>query len=142
MTTENTGLLGNTRTAADVGMAQADDDTRTKSLMATAGILGAIGASACCIIPLVLFSVGISGAWISNLTAFYPYKWFVITPTLAVLAYGFYLVYRTPKVACDADAACARPISGRVMKTFLWMATALVATAIAFPYFAPYMLGV
>ncbi|MFV2092445.1 MAG: mercuric transporter MerT family protein [Hyphomicrobiales bacterium] len=120
----------------------ANADARAKNLAATASVVGAFGASACCILPLVLFSVGIGGAWISNLTALYPYKWFIVIPTLAVLAYGFYLVYRKPLAACDANAACARPISGRIVKSSLWLATVLVAAAIAFPYVAPFMLNV
>ncbi|MGH8105891.1 MAG: mercuric transporter MerT family protein, partial [Arenimonas sp.] len=32
-------------------------------------LLAAIGASACCIGPLVLVSLGIGGAWVTNLTA-------------------------------------------------------------------------
>src|SRR6266542_3122810 len=38
-----------------------------------AGILAAIGASVCCVAPLVLLALGIGGAWIGNLTAFEPY---------------------------------------------------------------------
>ena len=36
---------------------------------AAGGILGALAASSCCILPLALFMLGISGAWIGNLTA-------------------------------------------------------------------------
>jgi mercuric ion transport protein len=32
------------------------------------GLLGALAASSCCILPLVLFSLGVSGAWIGNFT--------------------------------------------------------------------------
>lgn len=46
------------------------EQTRTR-LVAAGGILGALAASSCCIIPLVLFSLGISGAWIGNLTALF-----------------------------------------------------------------------
>ncbi len=42
--------------------------------LATASIVGAIVASSCCIAPLLFVSVGISGAWIGNLTALEPYK--------------------------------------------------------------------
>jgi len=37
------------------------------------GGLRAAAASSCCILPLALFTVGISGAWIANLTALEPY---------------------------------------------------------------------
>ena len=57
-------------------------------LTAIGGILGAIAASSCCIAPLVLFSLGISGAWIGNLTALAPYQPYFIAATLACLGYG------------------------------------------------------
>jgi mercuric ion transport protein len=37
-------------------------------LMAAGGLLGALAASSCCILPLVLFGLGVSGAWIGNFT--------------------------------------------------------------------------
>ena len=37
-----------------------------------AGGLAAIGASLCCLAPLVLITLGISGAWMSSLTAMEP----------------------------------------------------------------------
>jgi mercuric ion transport protein len=36
----------------------AGDDTLVARMIAAGGILGALAASACCILPLVLFSVG------------------------------------------------------------------------------------
>ena len=54
---------------------QADDADHGKtSLVATGGILGALAASTCCILALLLFSLGISGAWIGQLTALSPYQ--------------------------------------------------------------------
>ena len=41
-------------------------------LAAAGGILGALAASSCCILPLALFMLGISGAWIGNLTTLAP----------------------------------------------------------------------
>lgn len=105
-------------------------------LVATGGGLGAIVASSCCIVPLVLFTLGISGAWISNLTALAPYQPIFIGATLAFLATGYYLVYRKPRVACAEGEACARPLPRRGVKLVLWAATALVASALAFPYVA------
>jgi hypothetical protein len=37
-----------------------------------AGILSAIGASICCVGPLLLLALGVSGAWIGSLTALEP----------------------------------------------------------------------
>ena len=108
-------------------------------LIAAGGILGALAASSCCILPLVLFSLGISGAWISNFTALAPYKLYFAAGTLALLGYGYYLVYVKSKQA-RADGSCAQPLPNRLVKSSLWIATALVVAALAFDYVAPLLL--
>ncbi len=115
-------------------------DVRKGRLLASGGILGALASSACCIAPLVLFSLGIGGAWIGNLTALYPYKPYFVTVTLLFLAGGFYMAYRKPKTACAPGSYCATPASGRVLKITLWGATLLVVVALFFPYAVPYIL--
>jgi mercuric ion transport protein len=116
----------------------AGDDSIKKSLVSAAGMLGAVGASACCIIPFALFSLGISGAWIGNLTAFAPYKPYFIAMTLAFLGVGFFMVYRKPKAAACADGTyCARPSSDRTAKIGLWTASVLVFAAMTFSYWFP-----
>lgn len=136
--------MNNITTLAVVETASSDETTKTR-LIAAGGILGAIAASTCCVVPLVLFSLGISGAWIGNLTALTPYKPFFITITMGFLGYGYYLVYRKPKVACADGAACARPLPNRLVKGSLWSATLLVLIAFAWPLIvpviAPYIFG-
>jgi mercuric ion transport protein len=127
-----------------IGMApsrQATAQTATTlRLTAIGGILGAIAASSCCIAPLVLFSLGIGGAWIGNLTALAPYQPYFIAATLACLGYGYWLVYRSRKIAC-AEGACARPLPNHIVKAGLVLATILVAGAIGFDLFAPLLLN-
>ena len=110
-------------------------------LVAAGGILGALAASSCCIVPLILFSFGIGGAWIGNLTALAPYQPLFVAGTAGLLGYGFYLVYWKPRRACAEDTACARPIPNRLVQLALWIATALVIAAFAFNYAAPLLLG-
>jgi len=128
-----------------IGSISQDDEATKTRLIATGGILGAIAASTCCVVPLVLFSLGISGAWIGNLTALTPYKPFFITITLGFLAYGYYLVYRKPKTACVEGEACAKPLPNRLVKSALWFSTILVIIAFAWPLIipviAPYIFG-
>ncbi len=38
------------------------------------GVLAGIGASLCCVAPLVLLSLGIGGAWVANLTVLEPVR--------------------------------------------------------------------
>jgi mercuric ion transport protein len=110
-------------------------------LTAIGGILGAIAASSCCLAPLALFSLGISGAWIANLTALAPYQPYFIAATLTCLGYGYWLVYRRKAVACAEGAACARPIPNHIVMTGLVLATLLVAGAIGLDLIGPYLLN-
>ena len=101
-------------------------------------ILAAITASVCCVGPLVLLALGVSGAWIGNLTALEPYR-----PIFAVLAFGFlgfafYRVYRKPKAEeCEEGSYCANPRADRINKTVLWIVTIAIVGFLAFPYVAP-----
>jgi mercuric ion transport protein len=119
----------------------AADTERRQKLAAAGGVLGALAASSCCLLPLALFSIGIGGAWIGNLTALAPYQPIFVAITLGLVGYGFWLAYRQ-RPACADGEVCARPLPNRVVKTMLWAATALVAAALAFPYVAPRLLGV
>ena len=108
------------------------------SLFAAGGLLAALGASSCCILPLVLFSLGVSGAWIGNLTALAPYQPIFVIAALALIGFGFWRVY--PATACADGSPCARPGLSRISKIGLWMAAVLVLAAITFPYTAPLFL--
>lgn len=119
---------------------EADSSARRAGLLSVGGILAALGTSACCVVPFALFTLGISGAWISNLTALEPYQPIFAVITFGLLGYGFYLVYRKPKVACAEGSYCAKPSSGRIAKIGLWTATVLVIVALGFPKLAPLFL--
>ena len=125
--------------AAETAPDQASSEQARARWVAAGGILGALAASSCCILPLVLFSLGISGAWIANLTALAPYKPYFAASTIALLGYGYYVVYVRPKQAC-ADGLCARPLPNRLVKSSLWIATVLVMAALAFDTVAPLLL--
>ncbi len=119
------------------------DETTKKSLFTGGSVLGAVAMSSCCILPLALFSLGVTGAWIGNLTALYPYKLYFLIPTAAFLAGGFYLVYRRPRAnECEPGGGCVTSLSDRINRVVLWSATLLIATALAFPYVAPALLDI
>jgi mercuric ion transport protein len=109
-------------------------------LAVVGGLLGALGASSCCLVPLALFGLGISGAWIGDLTALEPYQPIFLAVAIGFLGVGHYLVYRRPNTACSDGGACARPLPSRLVRLALWTATLLVVAAIAFPYVAPALL--
>jgi len=101
-----------------------------KAMLASGSIVGAVLASSCCIVPLVLLTLGVSGAWISNLTLLAPYQPLFIVATSGFLGAGYWAVYRKPKAQCAGEGHCASPLSDRVVKLTLWVATALVMAAI------------
>jgi len=105
-----------------------------KGLIATGGILAALGVSSCCVLPLVLTVFGISGAWMANLRALEAYQPYFLAFALLMIGVGFYLVYFKPKKACAPGAACARPLPNRLVKSMLWLATLIVLIALTFPY--------
>lgn len=116
-------------------------DGTQRKFFASGSALGAIAMSSCCILPVMLFSLGVTGAWIGNLAALYPYKAYFFVVTVGFLAAGFWKVYRKPSaIACAEGSYCASPASDRVVKTALWASTILVAAALAFPYAAPVLL--
>ncbi len=119
------------------------DEKTKKSLFTGGSVLGAVAMSSCCILPLALFSLGVTGAWIGNLTALYPYKLYFLIPTAAFLAGGFYLVYRRPRAnECEPGGGCVTSLSDRINRVVLWSATLLTAMALAFPYVAPALLDI
>ncbi len=111
-----------------------------RGLLAAGGVVGAVLASSCCIGPLLLLSLGVSGAWIGNLTALAPYQPVFLVATFGFLAAGFWRVYRKPKVACEEGSYCASPMSDMVLKVALWIATALALSAVAVNVLAPRLL--
>jgi mercuric ion transport protein len=117
-----------------------DSSIRKAGLASIGGILAALGAASCCVVPFALFMLGVSGAWIGNLTALEPYQPAFAAVALGFLGYGFYLVYRKPKIACAEGSYCAKPSSGRTAKIGLWTATILVVVALGFPRLAPLFL--
>ncbi len=106
--------------------------TRTARLISLGAILAALAAASCCLVPFVLLSVGVTGAWVLALGSLARYQPIFVVLAAASLAGGFRLIYRKPKASCADGSYCARPASDRVVKVVLWSATALVGTAIVF----------
>lgn len=111
-----------------------------KRLLAAGGLISALLASSCCIAPLVLLTLGVSGAWMSNLTALAPYQGYFIGATLLFLGAGFWTVYIKSQKACEDGSYCASTQSDRVIKSVLWVATILVAAALGVNFILPLFL--
>ena len=117
------------------------DVRRWEGLIAAGGLFGALAASSCCILPLVLFGLGVSGAWIGNFTRLAPYQPYFIAATIAFLACGYWLVYRPSRLVCGDGEACRRPLPNRLVKAGLIVATIVVLAAIGFDFVGPLLLN-
>lgn len=94
-------------------------------------------ASSCCVLPLVLISLGVGGTWIGTLTGLKVYQPLLSTVTVVFLGFAFRRIYRSPGVACN-DESCATPGSKRAVKSVLWASTGLVLIAQTTDLWAPY----
>ncbi len=101
------------------------------------GALAAIVASVCCLGPLVLVTVGISGAWISNLVAFEPYRPYAVAVALVCMVFAYRKIYAAPAPeACEPGTLCAVPQTRRIYRVMFWVVSAMVVVALVFPYAA------
>lgn len=101
-----------------------------------AGGVSALMASACCLGPLVLVSIGVSGAWIGNLSALEPYRPIFIATALVALFFAGKRIFR-PDAECKPGEVCAIPVVRNTYKIVFWLVAALILVALGFPYVLP-----
>ena len=102
-------------------------------------VLAAIGASVCCVGPLVLLMLGIGGAWVGNLTAFEPYRPFFVGVTLIFVGLAYRKLYLVPQV-CAPGAACADPLVLKRQRLIFWIVAVLMLGLLAVPMLAPFFI--
>lgn len=101
-----------------------------------AGAFAAIGASVCCVGPLLLLALGIGGTWIGSLTAMEPYRPFFIGLTLLFLGLAFRKLYRVAP-ACTPGTPCAEPRTIKRQRQTFWIVAVLLLGLLAVPLLAP-----
>lgn len=101
-----------------------------------ASVAAAIGASLCCVGPLVLLALGIGGSWIGNLTAMEPYRPIFIGLTLVFLGLAFRQLYLVPQV-CAPGTPCANPNTIKRQRLIFWIVGILLLGLLAVPLLAP-----
>ena len=104
-----------------------------------AGIVTGIAASIYCIGPLVLLTLGVSGSWIGNLSAFEPYRPVLIAVTLLFLGLAFRKLYLVPQ-SCQMDKPCSMPANLRRQRITFWIVSIAVLATMGFPWYGPFLL--
>ncbi len=102
------------------------------------GGLAAILASTCCLGPLVLLLLGISGAWIANLTALEPYRPIFISVAAVALFFSYRRIFRRA-VACQPGEVCAVPEVRATYKVLFGLVVVLLLVAVSYPWMVPYL---
>lgn len=114
-----------------------EQDKLAKSTLIGGG-LAALAASACCLGPLVLVSVGVGGAWISTLVKLEPFRPLFIGIALLSMALAYRKIYRAPTAAdCAPGSACALSQTNSRNRVLFWGVSLLVGVGLSFPYFMP-----
>jgi mercuric ion transport protein len=101
-----------------------------------AGVLAGVGASVCCVGPLVLLALGISGAWIGNLTALEPFRPFFVGLTLLFLGLAFRKLYLVQQ-SCAPGTSCAEPRVLKRQRLTFWLVAALLLCLLMVPQTVP-----
>ena len=101
-----------------------------------AGFLAGIGASLCCVAPLMLLSLGMGGAWVANLTVLEPARPFFMGLTLLFIGLSFRQLY-LPNKACETDKPCSDNEVIRKQRCIFWGVTIPLLGLLAFPWIAP-----
>lgn len=98
------------------------------------GVLAALGATACCVLPLVLVTLGLGGAWMASLRSLEAYQPLFAAVTIACLGYAFYALYIQPK-RCAPGEVCASPAVLRRQRIVFWLvATAILALGFSYAF--------
>lgn len=112
-----------------------------ESASIVAGAVSALGASTCCVLPLALVTVGISGAWVAQLRELERFYAVFVGIAVAAFGYAFYRLYLRRAPACAPDTACAAPAVRRRQRIAFWVTLLSAKALVLSPFYAPHLLG-
>lgn len=115
---------------------QSSFNANTKLALA-GSVLAGIGASACCVGPLLLLSLGIGGAWIGHLTALEPYRPIFIGLTVVFLFLAFRKLYLAPQ-SCAVEGYCVADRTRRTQRVLFWIFVPLSLGLVVSPWILPF----
>lgn len=98
--------------------------------LAVGGLLAAISASTCCVLPLALGSLGIGSAAVADLGVLAPYQTAFRLAAVGMLGAGLWLAYTRSPVLVDGATCAQRPSTGWT-KPILWLGTAVLAAVLS-----------
>ncbi|MFT5110696.1 MAG: mercuric ion transport protein [Parasphingorhabdus sp.] len=103
------------------------------------GIFAAIGASLCCVMPLVLVLLGIGGTWVGTLTEMRPYTPYFLVVVVVMFAWAGFQLYR-PVEKCQPGSICAIPVTRRRYQIIFWIAVCSSFVLVTGIYWIPWIM--
>jgi mercuric ion transport protein len=100
-----------------------------------AGAFAALGATACCLGPLLLVYVGIGGVWVSGLRALEPFRPIFIGVAVLFFGVAFQRLYIIPR-RCAPGEGCAVPATLVRQKIAFWTLLIVAVAMLLFPLYA------
>lgn len=100
-----------------------------------AGGLATLGASLCCVGPLVLVMLGIGGSWVADLTKLETTRPFFLGLSLYFMYRAWRSLYRQT-APCDTGTACANNTYLRWQKRLFWLSIPPLLLLLTFPWYA------
>lgn len=113
--------------------------TGKAALAAGGGVVAALASVLCCAGPLVAVALGLSGAGLA--ATFEPLRPWFLAGTGLLLGWGFWMLRREERKACEPGKPCADPTVRRRMRTMLWLATLLALGLGSFPWWSRFVLS-
>lgn len=101
-------------------------------------LLAAVGASVCCVLPVVVALAGVGSAAAGAL--FEPYRPYFIGATILLLGFAFYQAYRPRATECTPGGRCAVPENLRRQRLLLWIVAIEGLLLLALPYYIGWIL--
>ena len=115
-----------------------------ETFFSSGGLIAAILTTSCCALPFLLFSLGVSGAWIGKLRMLEPYANYFMAAALVFVVSGFYVSRRKKqqaKASCETGDYCVSETADRVRAGLLWVSLGLIAIAVFWPKIVELLLG-
>jgi mercuric ion transport protein len=109
---------------------------KTQATLA-AGVLSAVGATACCFGPLLLVTLGFGGAWAARLKELETIQPLFFLLTAGFMAFAFHRLYIRPRKCAPGDV-CELAQVLRGQRIAFWIVAAAILFMATFPLFAEY----
>ena len=103
-----------------------------------AGVVTAVFSTACCFGPLLLITLGVSGATAARMELLAPFQPFFAAATILLGGWAFHRLYIQPR-RCAPGTECENPDALSAQRKLFWFVVMLIAAMALFPAFSEYL---